>query len=73
MFVQQITPYVDTKDRSAGGNEIRERLALLEQRVLALKRESEGRDAAAVGPPRSGADGAQKIRTVTVTPAAASK
>lgn len=55
-YLQTVTAYVDTKDRSAGGNEIRERLALLEQRVLALKRDSEGRDAAAVGPPRSGAE-----------------
>jgi len=51
-----VTAYVDTKDRSAGGNEIRERLALLEQRVLALKRESEGRHAGAVGPPPSSAE-----------------
>jgi SAM-dependent methyltransferase len=38
-YLQTITAYVDTKDRSAGGAEIRDRLALLEQRVLAVTRE----------------------------------
>ena len=37
-YLQTITAYVDTKDRSAGGGELRQRLALIEQRVLALKR-----------------------------------
>jgi 2-polyprenyl-3-methyl-5-hydroxy-6-metoxy-1,4-benzoquinol methylase len=40
-YLQTITIYVDTKDRSAGGHELRERVALAEQRVLALKREME--------------------------------
>ena len=38
-YLQTITAYVDTKDRSAGGAEIRDRLALLEQRVLGVTRE----------------------------------
>ena len=38
-YLQTITIYVDTKDRSAGGHELRDRVALAEQRVLALKRE----------------------------------
>src|SRR5207249_130235 len=37
-YLQTITAYVDTKDRSVGGVELRQRLALTEQRVLALKR-----------------------------------
>ena len=37
--LQTITVYVDSKDRSLGGSELRERLALTEQRLLALKRE----------------------------------
>lgn len=37
-FLQTITVYVDSKDRSLGGSELRERLALTEQRLLALKR-----------------------------------
>jgi SAM-dependent methyltransferase len=41
-YLQTITVYVDSKDRSAGGHELRERVALAEQRVLALKRELEG-------------------------------
>jgi O-antigen chain-terminating methyltransferase len=41
--LQQITAYVDTKDRSLGGAELRQRLALTEQRVLALKRDVERR------------------------------
>src|SRR6185295_6131209 len=38
-YLQTMTAYVDTKDRSAGGAEIRDRLALLEQRVLGVTRE----------------------------------
>jgi SAM-dependent methyltransferase len=37
-YLQTITAYVDSKDRFAGGPELRQRLALTEQRVLALKR-----------------------------------
>lgn len=40
-FLQTITAYVDTKDRSLGGSELRERLAMAEQRILALKRQLE--------------------------------
>jgi SAM-dependent methyltransferase len=40
-YLQTITVYVDTKVRRAGGMELGERLGLLEQRVLALKRELE--------------------------------
>jgi SAM-dependent methyltransferase len=38
-YLQTITAYVDTRDRSVGGGELRDRLALTEQRLLALKRE----------------------------------
>src|SRR5262249_61880242 len=40
-YLQTITLYVDSKDRSLGGSDIRQRLALTEQRLLALKREVE--------------------------------
>lgn len=40
-YLQTITVYVDTKDRRGGGHELRERVALAEQRVLVLKREME--------------------------------
>jgi 2-polyprenyl-3-methyl-5-hydroxy-6-metoxy-1,4-benzoquinol methylase len=40
-YLQTVTAYVDTKDRSIGGAEIRDRLARLEQRVQAIKRELE--------------------------------
>jgi SAM-dependent methyltransferase len=40
-YLQTVTAYVDTKDRSLGGPEIRQRLALTEQRLLALKRDVE--------------------------------
>jgi 2-polyprenyl-3-methyl-5-hydroxy-6-metoxy-1,4-benzoquinol methylase len=49
-YLQTITAYVDSKDRSLGGSELRERLALTEQRLLTLKRyvetnvENRGRD-----------------------------
>ena len=58
-YLQTITIYVDTKDRSAGGHELLERVALAEQRVLALKREMEtllGRP----GRPAAEADGAAR-------------
>ena len=40
-YLQTITVYVDSKDRSLGGQDIRQRLALTEQRLLALKRDVE--------------------------------
>src|SRR6202035_3907103 len=49
-FLQTITVYVDTKDRHTGASELRERLGLAEQRILALKRELEGQEAAPGGP-----------------------
>jgi SAM-dependent methyltransferase len=38
-FLQTITGYVDTKDRSAGGPEIREQIALIQQRLMMVERE----------------------------------
>jgi SAM-dependent methyltransferase len=40
-YLRTITVYVDSKDRSLGGQEIRQRLALTEQRLLAMKRDAE--------------------------------
>jgi SAM-dependent methyltransferase len=40
-YLQTITLYVDSKDRSFGGPELRRRFALAEQRILALKRDVE--------------------------------
>jgi SAM-dependent methyltransferase len=45
-YLQTITGYIDTKDRHAGASELRERLGLAEQRILALKRELEDGEAA---------------------------
>jgi 2-polyprenyl-3-methyl-5-hydroxy-6-metoxy-1,4-benzoquinol methylase len=53
-YLQTITIYVDTKDRHAGASELRQRLELAEQRILALKRELEGRETAPTGPPALG-------------------
>jgi SAM-dependent methyltransferase len=55
-YLQTITAYVDTKDRSAGGAEIRQRLALTEQRLHALQREIAARPAAPaeLAPPTEG-------------------
>jgi SAM-dependent methyltransferase len=41
-YLQTITVYIDSKDRSIGGRELGQRLALTEQRMLALKRELDG-------------------------------
>jgi O-antigen chain-terminating methyltransferase len=51
--LQTITVYVDSKDRSLGGSDIRQRLAFTEQRLLALKRAVEER-----GPSEAGASAA---------------
>src|SRR5262245_51912024 len=40
-YLQTITVYVDSKDRSLGAAELRQRFALAEQRLLALKRDIE--------------------------------
>jgi SAM-dependent methyltransferase len=40
-YLQTITPFVDTKDRIMGSADVRERLAITEQRLLALKRDVE--------------------------------
>jgi 2-polyprenyl-3-methyl-5-hydroxy-6-metoxy-1,4-benzoquinol methylase len=40
-YLQTVTAYVDTKDGMIGGAELRQRLALAEQRILSLKREAE--------------------------------
>jgi 2-polyprenyl-3-methyl-5-hydroxy-6-metoxy-1,4-benzoquinol methylase len=54
-YLQTITPYLDTKNRSSGGDELRQRIATVEQRVLAMKRELESRSSpdADQGPQRS--------------------
>ena len=38
-FLQTITGYIDTKDRSAGGPEIREQLGLVHQRLVMVERD----------------------------------
>jgi SAM-dependent methyltransferase len=40
-YLQQITPYVDTKDRAMGGAELRDQIVLANERTLSLKREIE--------------------------------
>ena len=44
-YLQTVTPYLDTKVRRAGGDELRDRVSLAEQRILALKRDLDGRAA----------------------------
>jgi SAM-dependent methyltransferase len=54
-YLQTITAYVDTKDRSLGGPELRHQIVLAQERTLALKRQMEqlagGRDLAHRQPP----------------------
>jgi SAM-dependent methyltransferase len=40
-YLQQITPYVDTKHRAMGGAELRDQIVLANERTLSLKREIE--------------------------------
>jgi 2-polyprenyl-3-methyl-5-hydroxy-6-metoxy-1,4-benzoquinol methylase len=56
-YLQTITGYVDTKDQSLGGSDLRERLARTEQRVLALRREVEGALARGAAAPVAAANG----------------
>lgn len=65
-YLQTITVYVDSKDRSLGGPEIRQRLALAEQRLLALKRDVERRAASPVTPAPAG--GAPAVAGETSVP-----
>ena len=58
-YLQTITVYVDTKDRSAWGRELRDRLVLTEQRILALKRDVEGLQADRSAPGRAASGDAQ--------------
>jgi SAM-dependent methyltransferase len=50
-YVQTITAYVDTKDRSLGGSELGQRLELLERRLLALKRGGDATAGSRASPP----------------------
>ena len=52
-YLQTVTAYVDTKDRSLGGTDVRDRLALAEQRILVIKRELDRAGAAAPARPQS--------------------
>ena len=58
-YLQTITVYVDSKDRSLGSRELAQRFALSEQRLLALKRDVDalvaGRAAATDAQPERGA------------------
>ncbi len=42
-YLQTITPYVDTRDRQIGGHELSDRVALVEQRLMVIKRDLEAR------------------------------
>ena len=71
-YLQTITLYVDSKDRSFGGAELRDRLSLAEQRLALLKREVEsGGNAAhqaadaAAGPPPSSTSAAGAVDSTT--------
>jgi 2-polyprenyl-3-methyl-5-hydroxy-6-metoxy-1,4-benzoquinol methylase len=60
-YLQTMTAYIDTRDRSLGAGEFRERLAMNEQRLAAMKRETDqAREggSAAVSPASSAASGA---------------
>jgi SAM-dependent methyltransferase len=50
-YLQTITLYVDTKNRSLGATDLRDRVALMEQRIMALKRDLE-----AMGPEKTDRD-----------------
>ena len=50
-YLQTLAAYIDTKDRTLGSADVRERLAIAEQRLLAFARHSEGEKLPAAGEP----------------------
>jgi 2-polyprenyl-3-methyl-5-hydroxy-6-metoxy-1,4-benzoquinol methylase len=64
-YLRTVTAYVDTKDRAAGGNELRERIGLIEQRILAIKREVERGSPAERPQPAGGAAFSGNLDSVT--------
>jgi SAM-dependent methyltransferase len=72
-YLQQITPYVDTKHRAMGGVELREQIVLANERTLSLKREIEriASQPPAERPPHDGATGSTPASPLpSATPAA---
>jgi O-antigen chain-terminating methyltransferase len=59
-YLQTITVYIDSKDRSLGGTELSQRFALTEQRILALKRDVESLLIARSAAPGTSADGSRR-------------
>jgi SAM-dependent methyltransferase len=73
-YLQQITPYVDTKQRAMGGAELRDQIVLANERTLSLKREIErmARQPPAEGPPHGAATASATASPVSSVPPAAS-
>jgi SAM-dependent methyltransferase len=71
-YLQTVTPYLDTKVRRAGGDELRDRISLAEQRILALKRDLDGRAAREHGssPPRESSEAMTAAGATAGEPAA---
>jgi len=81
-YLQQITPYIDTKNRALGGAELREQIALANERTLSLKREMERLarlDASTASPPGAASTSASATvnapvsASQTATPATADR
>jgi 2-polyprenyl-3-methyl-5-hydroxy-6-metoxy-1,4-benzoquinol methylase len=62
-YLQSITLYVDSKDRSLGARELGHRFSLAEQRLLALKRDVEDLIAARSGAPATAAAASESQRS----------
>ncbi|MBW8861017.1 MAG: hypothetical protein JF601_01375, partial [Acidobacteria bacterium] len=71
-YLQTVTPYLDTKLRRAGGDELRDRVSLAEQRILALKRDLDGGAARehVSSPPRESSEAATAAGATAGEPAA---
>jgi SAM-dependent methyltransferase len=68
-FLQTITGYVDTKDRSAGGPEMREHMALVQQRLTMVERRLARSDARPTPPPTAQIDAAGPSALSNLAPA----
>jgi SAM-dependent methyltransferase len=70
-YLQQVTPYVDTKQRAMGGEELRDQIVLANERTLSLKREIERMASQpAERPPHGAATASATARPPSLPPAA---
>jgi SAM-dependent methyltransferase len=66
-YLQTITLYVDTKQRSLGATDLKDRVALIERRIMTLKRDVETMGSDPMTKNRAGSDRSRTSRTEAAT------